>query len=191
MLNFGFSYLSCEVFRSLIALQNKFEDNSSKRHHYLPVNMNSISRQIYPYPATAVHTHTAATTHTHLFSLFPLHNVSSSTNLSTQQVHTRIPWINSIQWVSLQLVQCSRLSCQHGEWVNMLWEKKIARRSVFPHAPSLSVAGSRWQGMAARHGSLGCQEMAIIAATPWLSVPLSPLRKVPLYVLRDIFPKCV
>lgn len=55
--------------------------------------------------------------------------------------------------------------------------------------PSLSVAGSRWQGMAARHSSLGCQEMAIIAGTPWLSVPLSPLRKVLLYARRDSSPK--
>lgn len=73
----------------------------------------------------------------------------------------------------------------------MLREKEIACRGVFPPAPSLSVAGSWWQGMVARHGSLGCQEMAIIAGTPWLSVPLSTLSKVPLYVLRDIFPKCV
>lgn len=64
----------------------------------------------------------------------------------------------------------------------MLWEKEIARRSFSSASPVLIVAGSRWQGMAARHGSLGCQEMAIITGTPWLCVPLSSLRKVPLYV---------
>lgn len=48
----------------------------------------------------------------------------------------------------------------------MLWEKEIALRTVSLHALCLSAAGSWWQAMVARHGSLGCQEMAIIAGTP-------------------------
>lgn len=84
------------------------------------------------------------------------------------------------------------LSGQPGERVNMLWEKEIARCSVSLHLPR----PYRWQGAGgrkwpARHGSLGCQEMAIITGTPWLSAPLSPLCKVPLYVLRDISRACV
>lgn len=82
-------------------------------------------------------------------------------------------------------------SGSHGEQVSMLWEKVIVHCSVSLPAPFLSVAGSRWQGMAARHASLGCQEMSIITGTPWLSLSLSPLHKVPLYVLRDISPKSV
>ncbi|CAK6973709.1 Hypothetical predicted protein [Scomber scombrus] len=66
------------------------------------------------------------------------------------------------------------------ERVNVLWEKEIACCLAFPRP-------YRWRAMAARHGSLGCQEMVIIAGTPQLSVPLSPLCKVLLFVLRNIF----
>lgn len=62
--------------------------------------------------------------------------------------------------------------------------------SLFP-ALFLSEAGSRWQAVVARHGSLGCQEMAIIAGSTWPSEPLSALYKVPLYVLGDSSPKFV
>ncbi len=159
-------------------------------HHYLFVNI--ASRQIHQsFCHCNTHTHTNTSATTALLFFPPPSFLLEYKSQHSAGAHTHIPRINSVQWASSQLVQCSRLSGQCGERVNMLWEKETACRSVSPHAPSLSVAGSRWQGMAARHGSLGCQEMAIIAGTPQLSVPLSPLRKVPFYVLRDIFPKCV
>jgi len=97
------------------------------------------------------------------------------------------------QHTEWELVACT---VQPGIWPvwgvsdNAVGERDAPRR-VSPPAPSLSVAGSWWQATVARHGSLGCQEMAIITCTPWLSEPLSPLHKVPLYVLRDISQKCV
>lgn len=180
MLNFGFRYLLCGGCQ-------KF--NRKFVHHFLQITslfIRGTSCQLLH--CTHRHTHTAASTHTS-FLFFPLHHVPSSPNLVTQQVHTHIFHESTVS-ERAACPQCTRLSDQDGGTTECAAGERDRRRSVSPHAPSLSAAGRRCQGMAARHGSLGCQEMAIIAGTLWLSAaPISIPQKPSLYAVRDSFPK--
>lgn len=103
--------------------------------------------------------------------------------------HMHILWFNVVQWVCLQLVQCGQLSGQHrNEWI-------CCGRKRSPAAVP-SPRPYRWQGAGGRQwrpvtAPWAARRWAIIAGTPWLSVPLSTLRKFPLFVQRDIFLKGV
>ena len=190
MLNFGFRYLLCGGCQKFNRLTEEVCASLFANHItiYLRYELPACHCSACTHTHTHTHTYTAASTHTS-FLFFLLHHVPSSLNLSTQQVHTHIFHESTVS-ERAACPQCTLLSGQDGGTSECAVGERDRRRSVSPHAPSLSAAGRRCQGMAARHGSLGCQEMAIIAGTPWLSAaPISIQQKLPLYVVRDSFPK--